>query len=84
MDIFNRRRQEISPYPASPSSKVYNFPCNFNLPPDRNKLTRRVWISYESKGRTFRAIVVKEEDRINEPAFINLVRSAILLNSKKK
>ncbi|EQB64531.1 MAG: hypothetical protein AMDU3_IPLC00004G0109 [Thermoplasmatales archaeon I-plasma] len=37
-----------------------------------------------TEGRTFRAIVVKEEDRINEPAFINLVRRAILLNSKKK
>ncbi len=37
-----------------------------------------------TEGRAFRAIVVKEEDRINETAFMDLVRRSILLNAKKK
>ena len=82
MDIFNPRRLDISPYPHP--AEDYNFPRNFNFLLDRYELAGVVWISYDAKNRTFRAIVVKEEDRINEPAFINLVRRAILLNSKKK
>ena len=56
---------------STPPSEVYNSPGNFNLLLIRYELSGVVWISYDAKGRTFRAIVVKRRtESMNLPSLI--------------